>query len=222
VLGLQKETMNQPKLLYIYDALCGWCYGFSPVMQQLHEEYQDHMDFEVISGGMVTGERIGPIGEVAGYIGEAYKQVEQSTGVRFGEGFLQGILEPGEAIFTSVPPAIAMQVVKAEKPGEALHFAHLLQTAIYYDGIAPADYDAYVPYAEQVGLQGTAFRQKMEAPDFAKAAEEEFNLSQQMGISGFPTLIAQMEDKYYLLARGFLPYESVKQGFDKVLSLASQ
>jgi putative protein-disulfide isomerase len=56
------------KMLYFYDALCGWCYGFSPVMQKTAEVYQDQFEFQVVSGGMISGSRIGPIGTVAPYI----------------------------------------------------------------------------------------------------------------------------------------------------------
>ena len=73
-------------IIYVYDALCGWCYGFSPVIKQVFEKYQAQFDFEVISGGMILGERQGPIGEVAAYIKGAYKTVEDTTGVKFGEG----------------------------------------------------------------------------------------------------------------------------------------
>ena len=103
-------------LIYVYDALCGWCYGFSPVMQQLHEKYSKEMDFTVLSGGMVTGERVGPIGQVAGYISEAYKTVEAHSGVQFGDGFLNGILKEGKAIFNSVRSGThSLQILSAGK-----------------------------------------------------------------------------------------------------------
>jgi putative protein-disulfide isomerase len=40
-------------LYYVYDPLCGWCYGFSPVINQLKESMQDEFTIEVISGVMV-------------------------------------------------------------------------------------------------------------------------------------------------------------------------
>ncbi len=57
-----ENNTKKVKLIYVYDALCGWCYGFSPVMMQLHSKYKDSIDFQVVSGGMITGNRIGPIG----------------------------------------------------------------------------------------------------------------------------------------------------------------
>jgi len=127
--ALNAQTKKM-KVIYVYDALCGWCYGFSPVISKLHERHQEELEFEVLSGGMVTGERIGPIGEVAGYISQAYKDVERAAGVTFGEGFLKGILAEGSAIFTSIPPAVALTVFKQHQPKKAVPFAARLQKAI--------------------------------------------------------------------------------------------
>ena len=106
------KNADKIKLIYVYDALCGWCYGFSPVIDQFAKKYKNDLTFEVISGGMVTGGRIGSIGEVAGYISWAYKDVENATGIKFGNNFLNKTLKDGKAIFTSIPPAIAMSVFK--------------------------------------------------------------------------------------------------------------
>ncbi|WP_315819016.1 hypothetical protein [Paraflavitalea speifideaquila] len=51
-------------IYYCYDAYCGWCYGFSPVIKRIAEEYKDRVSFEVLSGGMIisdapAGERYG-------------------------------------------------------------------------------------------------------------------------------------------------------------------
>ena len=29
--------MEKPKIIYVYDALCGWCFGFSPSMEKIKE-----------------------------------------------------------------------------------------------------------------------------------------------------------------------------------------
>jgi putative protein-disulfide isomerase len=121
----------QHKLIYIYDALCGWCYGFSPVMQQIHAKYVGRLEFEVLSGGMMMGLRAGPIGEVAPYIERAYPDVERATGVRFGEDFLEKILRPGTAVLSSEMPGMALTAFRKHRPAEVLQFAHALQNALY-------------------------------------------------------------------------------------------
>lgn len=201
------------KIVYVYDALCGWCYGFSPVIKQFYQDHRSDVSFEVISGGMITGSRIGPIGEVASYIQWAYKEVEQATGVTFGQGFLEGVLAEGTTIFTSTPLGIALSVFKSHRPNEAVLFANALQKAVYYDGLAPQDTVAYAPLAEAFGLDGKAFVAQMQQAEFQALAEADFQRSQQLGVSGFPTVFAEAEGNYYRLASGYTRLSDLESRF---------
>ena len=207
------KAQDKMKVVYVYDALCGWCYGFSPVMNQFHAKYKDELDFEVISGGMITGDRIGPIGEVASYIGQAYKDVENATGVKFGDRFLHRTLAEGEAVFTSIPPAIALSVFKSLNPENSIQFASALQKAIYFDGIEPENLGAYGEIASRFGLDGEAFVIKMKDPVYRKSAEEDFNRSASLGVTGFPSVFVEYKGRYYKIGNGYLPFSSLESNF---------
>ncbi|MEM6261044.1 MAG: DsbA family protein [Bacteroidota bacterium] len=211
----QQESAKKMKVLYVYDALCGWCYGFSSTFSQFHEKYQNEVAFEVISGGMVTGDRIGPIGEVAPYISWAYKDVEKATGITFGADFLEKTLKEGTAIFTSIPPGIALSVMKVEKPEVQVAFAARLQRAIYFDGMEPKNWEAYGPLASEFGVEGEAFVEKMKEVKFLEAAQREFAMSSQLGVTGFPTIFLVWENKAVPIARGAVSYEVLEQNYQQ-------
>ncbi len=202
------------KIIYVYDALCGWCYGFSPVMSQFQEKYKNTMNFEVISGGMITDSRIGPIGEVASYINSAYKTVENTTGVKFGNAFLTKTLKNGTAIFTSVPPAIALSVFKREgQQKNHIQFAAELQKAIYYDGIEPNDLQAYGQVASTFGLDAEVFVEKMKEPIYQNYAEEDFRKSVALGVNGFPSVFIEENGMYTQIARGYVSWNTLENNF---------
>jgi len=201
------------KIIYAYDALCGWCYGFSPVIEAFYQKHREEVDFDVLSGGMVIGERIGPIGKVAPYIRHAYRDVEQATGIKFGEAFLKGVLKDGQTIFTSVPPAIALSVFKSHRAEGAILFAAALQKAIYYDGLVPEDTATYSQLAEEFGIDGKTFTQQMTEDKFLSEAQKEFYRTQQLGVQGFPTVFAEVEDSYYPLTRGYAPLNELEKRF---------
>jgi putative protein-disulfide isomerase len=209
------------KLYYIYDALCGWCYGFSPVMKDFHDKYHNDISFEVISGGMVTGDRIGSIGQVAGYIRQAYKDVEERTGVKFGQDFLQGIMERGTAVFTSLPPAKAMTAFKHFLPDQQVPFAHALQYAIYFDGMEPENLEGYVSLASNFGINKADYARRLQAEDNAYATREEFMFTQQLGVQGFPMVILKNDqEKYYLVSRGYVDRATLEEQYTKTVKAA--
>lgn len=193
-----------------YDALCGWCYGFSPVIQQLHEQLNDQegVTFKLISGGLKYGADVGAIDVVAPYIkAGAYKEVERRTGVVFGAGFVEGTLAAGTMLLDSEPPAIAMVIIKEALPAQVFPFASLLHQAIYVDGIEPQDWDAYAAYAKKVGYEGADFGTKMRSLSYQAQAIEEFELAKAWGIRGFPTVVLEQEGQYHLIARGHTDLE---------------
>jgi putative protein-disulfide isomerase len=197
-----QKTTQKMKLLYVYDALCGWCYGFSPVIEQFAHAHKDEIVVEVISGGMVIGDRIGPIGEVAPYIAWAYKDVERATGVVFGKHFLDVTLKNGTATFSSVPPAVAMSVFKELLPEKQLAFAARLQKAVYYDGIEPENTPIYGQLAAEFGLDSAQFAAKMMEPKYLALAEKDFALTQELQVSGFPTVFLTVGGNAVKIASG--------------------
>jgi len=209
---------TKPTLYYVFDALCGWCYGFSPVMQRVHAGYKDQLEFEVISGGMVTGNRIGPIGQVAPYIKNAYKDVERTTGTQFGKAFIAGTLVNGTAQFSSIEPAWAIATVRNHNPANALAFAHDVQHAIYFDGVGPTDLEAIALYAEKYGLNKVAFLQQVHSPQIKEQAIKEFRTSDSLKVTGFPTLFILKNGKLTKLAEGYLPLEELEKRITQVLN----
>jgi putative protein-disulfide isomerase len=205
--------MEGAKFFYFYDALCGWCYGFSKVMQGLYADHHKDYAFETVSGGMVTADRIGPIGPMAAYISEAHKQVEELSGVKFGDPFVNGVLKEGTAVFSSVEPARALTYAKKALPERSLQFASALQSGIYQDGRIPTDLKWYNDLADQFGLEQDGMQ---EALHDKGSEDSDFNMTQQFGVKAFPTLVLYIEGSYYLIAKGYTPRESIDRAMASV------
>jgi putative protein-disulfide isomerase len=207
------------KLTYVYDALCGWCYGFSPVITEFCRTHSDEFTVAVLSGGMMTGERVQPVSVSMGYIEQAYKTVETRTGVRFGQAYLTNLLRPGLYLSDSTPPGVALTVFKTHQTGQDLAFAATLQHALYHDGIdlnVPANYG---PLVATFGLDADGFVAQLAGPEFRRQTLAEFGRVAEYGISGFPTVIFDKGDgKLYLLAQGYVPLPALEQTLQRVLA----
>lgn len=210
--------MIKDTIYYVYDPLCSWCYGFSPVIKKTKAIYKDQFNFEVISGGMQTGERKQPVSAIRDYLKGAYKDVTKRTGVEFGDKFMK-VLEEGERMLDSIPPSIALSIVKDLKPEQALDFATSIQKAIYYDGFDWNSVDAYLPYIKDYDLDPEDFRRKFNEPYYLEKTLEDFKLAANFGATGFPSVILKKDDKYYLIAQGFIPFEQFDATIKQVLTL---
>lgn len=207
-------------LIYCYDAYCGWCYGFSPVMKQVELDFKDDIEIEVFSGGMMIGESVAPIDKIGPYIQGAYKRVEELTGIKFGEDFLWHINHPelSDWIMNSEKPAIALCIFKEYYPERQLEFASDLQYALNYEGRDLDDNEAYLHLLEKYSIQPEAFFSKLQSEEYKEMAYSEFNMCRQLQVTGFPAVIMQLsETRFYLLARGYTPYEELKPRIEAAL-----
>jgi putative protein-disulfide isomerase len=213
-------------LIYCYDAYCGWCYGFSPVIKKIAEEYKDKLFFEVLSGGMIISEKLQPISVTSGYIQKAYKTVEEYTGIKFGEDFLWHIFNPDKSdwFLNSEKSAIALCIFKEYYPDLQVQSASDLQYALNYEGRDLCDDEAYRHLLEKYNIPAEKFYEKLHSNEYKEKAYYEFALVKQLQITGFPAVLMQANgSKFYLLARGFTDYETLKTRIDNVLSeLSSQ
>lgn len=210
-----------PVLLYCYDAYCGWCYGFSPVIKNIAIEYKSTMHTEVLSGGMILPDKPSPIIHTAKYIQKAYKTVEERTGIKFGDDYLWHIFHPEESDWfpDSLKPAIAMSIFKEYRPDLQAEFAADLQYSNHFEGRDLTDDEAYRHLLAKYHIPDDEFYIKLKAEEFTEKARYEFALTKQLRVTGFPTVFVQADDtKFYLVARGYTDYETVKKNIQSVLT----
>lgn len=203
--------------LYISDPICGWCYGFTPVVQALQQRHPE-MSFDVFSGGMITGDNRYPIERMEQYILKAHKQVEETTGITFGRAFLDGLLLSKDYLLDSEKPSIAITVFKQLIPSQVVDFVHDVQYAFNYEGKSLNDDSTYRELALKYGLDADDFITQMNSDDIRFTTNQEFQQVQQWGITGFPAAILSTGKQLYLVARGFSTLEDLEARIQNILN----
>ena len=211
-------------IYYCYDAYCGWCYGFSPVIKKISEEYKDRISFEVLSGGMIITEQPRHIAVTANYIQKAYTRVEELTGVKFGEDYLWHIFNPEKSDWfpSSEKPAIALCIFKEYHPEKQITFASDLQYALHYEGRDLCDDEAYRHLLDKYNIPPDEFYSKLKSDEYTEKAYYEFALVKQLQVTGYPAVMLRATDtRFYLLARGYTDYDTLRQRIETVLKEVS-
>jgi putative protein-disulfide isomerase len=218
---MNEERQIQPTLYYCYDAYCGWCYGFSPVIRQVAADYAGILAFDVLSGGMIIPETPQHFAPMARYIQTAYKRVEELTGVNFGPDFLWHVNNPDDTDWypDSTKPAIALCIFKEYHPDLAITMAADLQYALNFEGRDLTDNEAYRHLLERYHIPEKEFYEKLESEEYREKAYYEFALVKQLQITGFPCVLIQVTDsKFFMVAQGYTDYPTIKSRIDKVLA----
>jgi putative protein-disulfide isomerase len=171
---------------------------------------------------MIIGELVQPIEKVAGFISNAYKEVEQHTGIVYGRDYLWHIDNPqlSDWYMNSEKPAVAMVVFKEYYPELQVAFAADLQYALHVEGRDLCDDEAYRHLLEKYGIREEAFYEKLKAEAYIEQAHYEFALCKQLNVTGFPALLLQEnESRFHLLARGYTAYDDLKTRLDEAMKI---
>jgi putative protein-disulfide isomerase len=212
-LSLKKEKV---KLLYVYDPLCGWCYGFGPVAEKIGKNFSNAVELEIISGGMVMGDRIAPVGNMAGYILDAIPRLQRTTGVSFGQPYIE-LLKEGSYVTSSEKPSVALCVYKSFKTERSVEFAYTIQKSFFMEARDLNQDSLYADLAKAFGIDHNTFLLRMKDSTYLKQAHAEFKRAADLGVTGFPTLLQKQTNGYTKLTEGYTDYTSIEKHLNKYL-----
>ncbi|MFI5877335.1 DsbA family protein [Streptomyces sp. NBC_00377] len=187
------------KLIYVFDAYCGWSHGFSPTLREVTARHPG-LAVDVVSGGLFTGSRKVPIREF-GYVQGANAQIAELTGAEFGEAYGR-LIADGSFVMDSDAAARGLAALRRTAPERAVELAVALQHAFYVDGLSLSEPTTYRKVAERTGLDADAVTAAFEAPETRAAAEADFARAAELGVNAFPTLLAVDGGRADVLARG--------------------
>ena len=189
-------------------------------MKKIAADFKDKVDIEILSGGMVISDHPNPVANIAAVVQSGYKRVEELTGIKFGEDFLWHVFNPDKSdwFLSSEKPSIAMCIFKEYYPALQVQFASDLQYALNYEGRDVTDDETYRHLLEKYQINAEDFYTKLHSEAYKEKAYYEFQLCKQLQVTGFPCVLLQSSDsKFYLLARGFTDYETLKARIENVL-----
>lgn len=200
---------HKPTLIYVYDPLCGWCFGFHPVMEKLAERFKNHLDIRVIPGGLAVGESAQPVHEGYGYIKDAFRQVEDKTGVQFGENF-KLLLEEGSYIYNSEPGCLAQNTINRLVPDLALDFAGKLQQAFFADGQNLNRLETFLSLIKDYPVTSEEFEAVFTSEEIGKITHNQFNWCKEYHARAFPSLLLEIGNETGLMSRGYRPFDTLE------------
>jgi putative protein-disulfide isomerase len=178
------------RLVYVFDAYCGWSYGFAPTLAEIVRRHPDS-DVEVVSGGLFTGTRRVPIRQF-GYVDGANAKITELTGVEFGTGYAR-LIADGSFVMDSEAAARGVAALRQVAPDRIVELAGVLQHRFYVDGQSLSAADTYRDVAETAGIDAGAVVAAFASPASAQAAEHDFARARRLGVHSYPTLLAVTE-----------------------------
>ncbi|MBT9553972.1 MAG: DsbA family protein [Hydrogenophaga sp.] len=176
---------------YLFDPLCGWCYGASPAIQRLGQH--SGITLELAPTGLFAdgGRRMDAA--FAEFAWSNDQRIAQLTGQRFTEAYRQNVLGRHGSPFDSTSMTLALTAVSLTEPQRELGVLKALQEARYVAGLDTGHAPVVGALLRGLGLEAAADR--LAAPDAALRERHAARLGQArrlmrtLGAQGVPGLV---------------------------------
>jgi putative protein-disulfide isomerase len=198
--------VTHARLLYVMDPMCSWCWGFAPVAQALAEQAAEAgVPLHLVAGGLRAGHGAALDANTRRYILEHWQAVSLATGQPFR---FEGALPEG-FVYDTEPACRALVVARTLAPELAWPLVRLIQHAFYAEGRDVTLASTLVALAEQAGIPRIEFAHAFDDAASHESTVADFTWVQDLGIAGFPTLLAEREGQLALLTNGYQPLEEL-------------
>jgi putative protein-disulfide isomerase len=200
--------MTEPHLIYFADPMCSWCYGFSPVIDQVRQAYGRALPIRVIMGGLRPGTEQPMTDKAKAEVAGHWSHVHEATGLPFDSAVID---EPG-FVYDTDPAARAVVIARRQGGDElALRYLAAAQRGFYAEGRNVTSAEVLGDLAAEFGLDRAAFLESWAGEDAKAETWRDYAISQRAGVTGFPTLVGGPNDQgvYGVVTRGYAPPEQV-------------
>jgi len=200
-------TDTTTEFIYIGDAMCSWCWGFSATIEAIEQRFDIPIKF--INGGLRPGPEARPLDDqMRSYLRRAWNRVGQVSGRPFDFGLLER--DDGWMYDTELP-AIAIVTMREFDDEHVLAFYHRLQRAFYAEGVDITDPMTYPPLLEEFDIDADHFMGLMAGTDMKWRAWEDFEQARAYGVTGFPALLLRAGGELAMVTKGFVPFKALEQ-----------
>lgn len=175
------------ELHYIYDPLCGWCYGAAPLLEAL--ALLPDVTLKLHAGGLWLNERRQPMGKaLRDYVKPHDERITNLSGQVFGERYFNELLLNTDLVLDSAPPIRAILAVEAAG-GDPLQMLHRIQQSHYLHGQWVGDTKLLATLAAEQRLESARFNEAFEQIDIKAHIAASQKIMRQSGSQGYPTVL---------------------------------
>jgi putative protein-disulfide isomerase len=199
--------MDGPYLVYFADPMCSWCYGFSPVIEDIRRAFGRALPVRVVMGGLRPGTDT-PMTEAAKReIAGHWTHVHEATGLPFDPA----VLDREGFVYDTDPAARAVVVVRGREEELAAPYLGRTQQAFYAENRDVTSGEVLADLAAEFGVDREAFLADWSSEAAKQATWRDYAVSQRAGVTGFPTLIGGPNDQgaFGVVTRGYAPGDQV-------------
>lgn len=208
-------------LHYVFDPLCGWCYGASAAVAAVADV--PGVMLQLLPSGLFAGEGARPMdADLAAYAWGHDQRIARLTGQPFTERYRSQVLVDRRQDFDSGPATVALTAVALSEPLRERQALHAIQQARYVEGQDITRLDTLASVLRRPGLAQAA--ERLAQPDAALLDANTARMAQarallqKVGARGVPTFVLEEEGGQHRLLHASAAYTNPQALVDQLVA----
>ncbi|WP_394393202.1 DsbA family protein [Shewanella woodyi] len=181
---MTSKMNSKPKLYYIYDPMCSWCWGYAPTWHKLKNALEESgITVKYKLGGLAPDSDEPMPEEMQVFLEQTWHKISAQLGTVFNYDFWQQC-QPRRSTY---PACRAALIAREHNLEQAM--LQGIQTAYYLEAKNPSDLETLTDIAISIGLGSTKFIKQMHNEKLNQKLMSEIASTRQLPIQGFPSLV---------------------------------
>ena len=177
-------------LYYIHDPMCSWCWAFRPTWLKVLSVLPSHINVSYLLGGLAPDSNLPMPLETQKYVKDNWIKIQKDIpGAQFNYDFWT-LNEPRRSTYLSCRAVIS---AKKQHTNFEVLMIEGIQKAYYLNAQNPSNEDTLIKIAKDIGLNEKLFKKDLESTDVNKLLVDQIQITKNMPISGFPSLVLVKE-----------------------------
>ncbi len=181
-------------LIYCYDPMCSWCWGFKPTWKALQKALEPSIESGELSintmlGGLAVDSNDPMPTQMQTMLQGTWERIANQLGTEFNFDFWT-LCQPRRSTY----PACRACFVARDHNLES-DMLQAIQEAYYLKAKNPSDIDTLSHCAEHIGLNPIEFQKAMQHTKDQGLLEKEINSARNLELNSFPSLAVLKGDK---------------------------
>ncbi|MBV2095726.1 MAG: DsbA family protein [Candidatus Thiodiazotropha sp. (ex Codakia orbicularis)] len=203
-----------PRLYYIHDPMCSWCWGFRPTLEALLAALPGALSCSRLLGGLAADSSSPMPDEMRIRIQATWREIERRIpNTRFNFDFWSRNT-PRRSTYPACRAVIAARILN---PDAEVMMILAIQQAYYLEARNPSDDSTLGEIAHEIGLDQQRFSELLNHHSTQQALESEIAETLRLGVRSFPGLVLQLGQGMWPVAVDYLSPEPMLEQIHNIL-----
>ncbi|MEJ8803320.1 DsbA family protein [Pontibacter sp. H249] len=211
------RASDSPRLIYVTNPMCAWCYGFTAVVRRLRALWQGRIKVKVLFGDLNAHTTTPLTREEKDQLALSWHLVQERTYLPFDYRFFK----EQEFVYNTEPACRAMLCVRLLRPVLTLEVLRAMHSAFYADGLDLRNPMVLARIVGMFGISENLFLTLFESEEIMQQMEDEFGYVDDIGADTFPSLFLLTNHGSEQISRGYLDINELEQRLLTVMEHAN-